>query len=73
MGDEEEYEKISRPVTAYLTWNTQEAAERCQRNFNKRTSANLKNKQYTELKIFGVEAHLKYSKMPSNIIWENLG
>lgn len=72
-------EKYQRPVHAFVTFQTQEAYERCLSEFSNGQSyyqtclklCQPKN-QEDKLQILGSDLILKEATEPSDIIWENL-
>lgn len=52
-NDEKQNNDITRPVTAYIIWDSQEGAERCQKYFCKKTNTGLPNKTFTNLEVLG--------------------
>jgi len=63
---------ITTPVTAFITWETQEGYERCNNYLFQRTTNGLKNKQKQTFTVFGFEPRISDAPEPTNIIWENL-
>ena len=66
---EKEADKLVRPVTAFLTFNTQEGYERALRYWGPEAKD---GKLITENhKIFDTRIKVEPAPEPSNIIWEN--
>ena len=64
---------LSTPVKAYISFESAEAFERCQKHlFKYDTDSHKKNKLYQEMELFDEPAQLAAAPEPSNIIWENL-
>lgn len=66
------YELFNTPVSALVTFNTQEAAERCGKFFYKKDSFTGKaNPDHRFLTIDTVELDVTEAPEPSDIIYEN--
>jgi len=68
----EKKEQLSTPVSAFITFETQDGSERCSTYLMKKTERGLKNRKYRRINLLGEEPTLLRSTEPSNIIWENL-
>ena len=70
----EEGSKIVTPVSAFITFNTQEGYERCNNSLFIRTTAGLKNKNrdQTFTLMSQSKPEVQDAPEPTNVIWENL-
>lgn len=65
--------KMKQPVIAFITFTTQEAAERCYKYLLKADPVSkVKNQNLKEFMLLGDKADIRAASEPSNIIWENL-
>lgn len=69
----ENYEKLKRPVTAFVTFTTQEAKDRAVENYATKKDK-LKNVLYKAeaFKLFGQSIPLLPATEATNLVWENL-
>lgn len=72
-------DELMRPVTAFVTFNNQEAYEICLKYFETEYNwygwpkfADAKDKEKATFKMLEVKCECKEAPEPSNIIWENL-
>ena len=63
--------KITRPVSAYITFTTQEAFERCNNFMNVYDEEGELNDKKIPFKFMTEEPFIGDAPDPSNIIWEN--
>lgn len=63
-------EVLQQPVVAFVTFQTQEGFERCEKHLFKESRHGDKKKK--GLSLLGCPADIKEAPEPSNIIWENL-
>lgn len=66
---EDHHLDYSRPVTAFVTFTTQEAADRCERYFALNGSS---YKEENAFRILGQKVDCYRAQEPSDILWENL-
>ena len=64
---------ITTPVSAFVTFTTQEAHERCSKYLFKYNELGYKNNDRKEVEILGQKANICDAPDPTNVIWEHLG
>ena len=71
--DKVSLEKLSQPVTAFITFESTEGYERCVKYLCKHgTFSGESNASYKPLPLLGENMHMNEAPEPSNVIWENL-
>lgn len=65
-------EKLTTPVTAFVTFTSQEGYERCSEFLAARLENGLPNPKMRSLEFLGEDAQIAAAPEPSNVIWENL-
>jgi len=65
-------EKLRTPVCAFITFNHQEAFERCEEHLFKRDMLGNNNERYDPFVFLGEECKFIEAPEPSNVLWENL-
>jgi len=65
--------KITTPVSAFITFTTQEGFERCNNQMNKYNEEGYLNRERLPYKFLTEEPFVRDAPDPSNIIWENQG
>ena len=68
-----EMNKITTPVSAFITFTTQEGFERCNNQMNKYNEKGELNRERLPYKFLTEEPFVRDAPDPSNIIWENQG
>ena len=65
-------EKLTTPVTAFITFTTQEGYERCSEFLSGRLHTGLPNPKKRSFEFLGEQAQIADAPEPTNVIWENL-
>ena len=63
--------KITTPVSAFITFTTQEGFERCNNQINQYNEEGELNSNRVPFKFLTEEPIVRDAPDPSNIIWEN--
>jgi hypothetical protein len=66
-------DRVTTPVSAFVTFTTQEAQERCNKYLFAETELGYSNADQVDINILGQPAQINQAPEPTNVIWEDLG